>query len=52
VNNQALKLLDPKVLANLPTSPTNAKDALQLSLSFWTDHGEELEQRFTAWAAK
>ncbi|AIY44096.1 ABC transporter [Collimonas arenae] len=52
VNNQALKLLDPKVLANLPTSPTNAKDALALSQSFWTDHGEELEQRFTAWAAK
>jgi len=52
VNNNALKLLDAKTVSNLPTSPANAKEALQLSLPFWTDHGEELEQRFTAWAAK
>jgi len=25
---------------------------VQLSLQFWTDHGEELEQRFAAWIAK
>lgn len=52
VNNQALKLLDKKILANLPTSPNNIKDALQMNLKFWTDQGEELEKRFTAWAVK
>ncbi|MGL5184426.1 ABC transporter substrate-binding protein, partial [Herbaspirillum huttiense] len=52
VNKGALKMLDAKTLGNLPTSPANAKDAVQLSLQFWTDHGEELEQRFAAWIAK
>ncbi len=52
VNNNALKLLDAQTLAKLPTSAANAKEALQLNLAFWTDRGEELEQRFTAWAAK
>ncbi|MGB7196396.1 MAG: ABC transporter substrate-binding protein [Collimonas pratensis] len=52
VNNNALKLLDVKTLANLPTSEKNAKNALANNPTFWADHGEELEQRFTAWAAK
>jgi len=52
VNNQALKLLDEKILANLPTSPRNIKDAMQMNLRFWTDQGEELEKRFAAWSAK
>ena len=52
VNQNALKSLDAKILAGLPTSPANAKDSVQQNLQFWTDHGEELEQRFTAWAAK
>jgi putative spermidine/putrescine transport system substrate-binding protein len=51
-NANVLKVLDAKTLADLPTSPKNAKDALGVSLKFWTDHGEELEQRFSAWAAK
>jgi len=52
VNNNALKMLDAKTLAGLPTSAKNAKDAVGNNLKFWTDHGEDLEQRFTAWAAK
>jgi putative spermidine/putrescine transport system substrate-binding protein len=52
VNNTALKRMDPKMLADLPTSPANAQDSVQQNLKFWTDHGEELEQRFTAWAAR
>jgi putative spermidine/putrescine transport system substrate-binding protein len=52
VNNNAFKRMDHKMLANLPTSTANAKDSVQQNLKFWTDHGEELEQRFTAWAAK
>ncbi|MFZ6862032.1 ABC transporter substrate-binding protein [Undibacterium sp. Ji67W] len=52
VNINTLKLLDAKTLADLPTSPGNAKNAIQQNLKFWTDHGEDLEQRFAAWASK
>ncbi len=48
----AIKALDAKTLANLPNSPANAKNAVLQNLTFWTDHGDELEQRFTSWASK
>ena len=51
-NNKALAKLDPKVLALLPTSPANGKDALQFNISFWADQGEALEKRFAAWSAQ
>ncbi|WP_280150954.1 ABC transporter substrate-binding protein [Piscinibacter sp. XHJ-5] len=51
-NTKALSKLDPKVLANLPTAPANAKDALQFNLGFWADQGEALEKRFAAWATQ
>jgi len=49
-NNKALAKLDAKVLDNLPTSPANSKEALQMNLQFWGDQGEDLEKRFAAWA--
>lgn len=51
-NNKALAKLDPKVLALLPTSPANSKDALRFNVSFWADQGEALEKRFAAWSAQ
>lgn len=51
-NNKALAKLSPAVLAMLPTSPANSKDALQMNNKFWADQGEELEKRFAAWAAQ
>jgi putative spermidine/putrescine transport system substrate-binding protein len=51
-NNKALAKLHPKVLANLPTAPANAKDALQFNVKFWADQGEELEKRFASWVAQ
>ena len=51
-NQKALAKLDAKVLANLPTAPANAKDALQFDLKFWADQGEDLEKRFASWAAQ
>jgi putative spermidine/putrescine transport system substrate-binding protein len=51
-NNKALAKLDAKVLAQLPTSPANAKDALQFNIRFWADQGEALEKRFASWAAQ
>jgi putative spermidine/putrescine transport system substrate-binding protein len=52
VNNKALAKLTPKILADLPTSPANAKDALQFNTKFWADQGEVLEKRFAAWSAR
>lgn len=52
VNVQALGKLDAKTLADLPSAPANAAAGVLLDIEFWTDHGEELEQRFTAWAAR
>ena len=52
VNNKALPQLSKEVLANLPTSPANAKDSLQFNVKFWADQGEELEKRFAAWATQ
>ena len=51
-NTKALAKLDAKVLANLPTAPANAKDALQFDLKFWADQGEQLEKRFASWATQ
>jgi putative spermidine/putrescine transport system substrate-binding protein len=51
-NTKALPKLDAKTLANLPTSPENAKTALQFNVKFWADQGEQLEKRFAAWATQ
>lgn len=51
-NNKALAKLDAKVLAQLPTSPANSKEALQFNVGFWADQGEALEKRFSAWATQ
>jgi putative spermidine/putrescine transport system substrate-binding protein len=51
-NTKALPLLSKAVQANLPTAPANLKNAFALNVQFWVDNGEELEQRFNAWAAK
>ena len=52
VSNAAIKALDAKTLADLPNSPANGKNAVLQDAGFWTDHGDELEQRFASWAAK
>jgi putative spermidine/putrescine transport system substrate-binding protein len=52
VNLAAIQALDDKTKANMPNSPENSKNAILDNLAFWTDHGEELEQRFAAWASK
>jgi len=51
-NGKALAKLNEKTLSNLPTATRNAKDALQFSVKFWADQGEELEKRFASWAAQ
>ncbi|MCK1656433.1 ABC transporter substrate-binding protein [Bradyrhizobium sp. 151] len=51
-NKDALALVDPAVLPELPTSPEHAAVALKFDPNFWAIHGDELRQRFTAWLAK
>ena len=51
-NLKAVSALDPKISADLPTAPANLKAGLANDTVFWVEHGEELEQRFNAWAAK
>ncbi|MCA8311458.1 ABC transporter substrate-binding protein [Burkholderia sp. AU28942] len=51
-NVAAIKSLDAKTPANLPNSPANGKNAVLEDIGFWTDHSDELEQRFAAWATK
>ena len=51
-NKKALAKLNAKVLADLPTSDKNAKEALQFNTTFWADQGEALEKRFAAWATQ
>lgn len=51
-NKDTLPLIDAKTRDQLPTAPANLANALQVDTNFWIDHGEELEQRFNAWAAR
>lgn len=52
VNAAALAALPAEIRAQLPTAPGNLAVAQQVSAEFWVDHGEELEERFNAWAAR
>lgn len=45
-------LMSPEIVKDLPTAPDNLAQALQVDTEFWIDHGEELEQRFNAWASQ
>ncbi|SDH36407.1 ABC transporter substrate-binding protein [Pseudomonas panipatensis] len=51
-NKHTIDLIDPAIRAKLPTAPQNLEHARATDTEFWIDHGEELEQRFNAWASK
>lgn len=52
VHKQALAELPAEVQAQLPTAEANMAGAQLVNAEFWIDHGEELEERFNAWAAR
>ncbi|NLC37528.1 MAG: ABC transporter substrate-binding protein [Alcaligenaceae bacterium] len=52
INKQAIAELSPELLSNRPNAPENIKNALLSGYEFWVDHGEELDQRFSAWSAR
>jgi len=51
-NKEAMTLVAPERLANLPSSPANFAEQLPIDIAFWIDWGEQLEERFAAWAAR
>ncbi|WP_374979560.1 ABC transporter substrate-binding protein [Pseudomonas solani] len=52
VHKDALAQLPAATQAQLPTAPANLAEAHLVDAEFWVNHGEELEERFNAWAAR
>lgn len=52
VNKQTVARLPEAIQTQLPTAPANMDKGLLVDSTFWVDHGEELEERFNAWAAR
>ena len=52
VNRAAVPLVDAARRSNMPTDEANLAGQVAMNAAFWADHGEQLEQRFNAWAAK
>ncbi|UWU83224.1 ABC transporter substrate-binding protein [Bradyrhizobium yuanmingense] len=51
-NKDAMALVDPTVLPNLPNTPERDAIALHADYPFLMERADELRQRFTAWLAK
>jgi putative spermidine/putrescine transport system substrate-binding protein len=52
VNLDSLQHVDPSILPYLPTAEDNMKNALILSPQFWSEHGDQLRERFNNWLAQ
>lgn len=51
-NKEAMAALPKEILSQLPSAPDNIKNAVKIDSEFWTDHGQELSERFAAWVAR
>lgn len=51
-NLKGTVLINKAIIPELPTAPQNMKGAFASNTQFWVEHGEDLERRFNAWAAK
>nr|WP_027577165.1 hypothetical protein [Bradyrhizobium sp. WSM1743] len=51
-NKDAMALVEPAVLPSLANAPDHDARALNTDFLFWSDKGDDLRQRFTAWLAK
>ncbi|WP_425105104.1 ABC transporter substrate-binding protein [Ancylobacter sp.] len=51
-NKEAMAALPADLLSQLPSAPDNLKGAVKINSEFWTDHGQELNERFSAWVAR
>lgn len=46
-----MELIAPEAQRNFPTAAQNMAQGLKVDSQFWIDYGDELEDRFNAWAA-
>ncbi|WGF86586.1 ABC transporter substrate-binding protein [Marinivivus vitaminiproducens] len=51
-NAAANDLVPAEYAADLPTSPDNIKDALELDTEFWVDNSDALTARFNTWVGQ
>ncbi|MUP44060.1 extracellular solute-binding protein, partial [Gramella aestuarii] len=51
-NRQAAQRLPAQLASWVPTAPANLEQGLAMDDEFWVEHGEELEERFNAWASQ
>ncbi len=51
-NKDSAPMVDPAVVADLPTSPENLKTVFYPDPQFWADNGDQLRERFNAWLAQ
>ena len=49
---RAVELIDPALLADLPTAPVNFKNAVQVNAAFWADNGDSIGKQFQTWLVK
>ncbi|MBB4375065.1 hypothetical protein GGD63_007909 [Bradyrhizobium sp. cir1] len=47
-----MALLDPAILPDLTNAPNHMANAVAPDPPFTVEHGDELQQRLTAWLAK
>ena len=47
-----MPLIDPKMVARLPTAPNNMANAVEISDTFWAENLDRLTERFNKWVAK
>ncbi|WP_051448305.1 ABC transporter substrate-binding protein [Bradyrhizobium sp. WSM1417] len=52
LNSDAMALVDPAILARLPTAPDHLEKLIMPDPTFRAEKGAELRQRFNAWLAK
>jgi len=51
-NKNATAKIDKGFLENLPTSPQNMANAIEINTAFWLENIDRLTERFNNWAAK
>ncbi|MDF2097010.1 ABC transporter substrate-binding protein [Aquibaculum arenosum] len=52
VRTSALETIPDEIARTLPTHPDNFANALKFDASWWADHGDRTENRFTSWLAR
>jgi putative spermidine/putrescine transport system substrate-binding protein len=51
-NKEAIRTMEPRRLAILPSNPDNLKNAIPVNAQFWVENADQLTQRYNAWAAR